>query len=203
MQIKKEDIKERIISSARSEFLEHGYSGASLRVIANKAGLTKGAVYSYFKSKDSLFCELVSPAINFLKCSNDNKQLDVLTDPCDRTIQEFRRFASAVLDNYQAFRLLLFCSAGSSLQNYKEHIIQQYAKNFRKAFLLFTSEQYEEGLFSEMFIHTLATTYFSFLEEIVLHRPDKQDINLYIDQIAVFVHCGINNLLQHVKSKDK
>lgn len=37
MQTKKEDIKEQIQKAAQSEFLIHGYEGASMRVIARQA----------------------------------------------------------------------------------------------------------------------------------------------------------------------
>ena len=36
MQIKKDDIKEKLISSARREFLDHGYAKASLSVLLLK-----------------------------------------------------------------------------------------------------------------------------------------------------------------------
>ena len=200
MQVKKENIKDKIMDSACKEFLENGYVGASLRVIAKNAGLTKGAVYSYFKNKDSLFYELVKPAINFIE-NRESVKNDNLTDPCSRTIYEFKMFAEAVLVNYESFKLLLFCSAGSNLQDYKESIIQRYAQNFHQVFRFFTSEQYQENLLSEMFIHTLATTYLSFIEEIILHKPDHKEIENYVEQIAVFVHCGINNLVKHLKNK--
>ncbi len=202
MQVKKEDIKEKIMSSARREFLEHGYAEASLRVIAEKEGLTKGAVYSYFENKDALFCELAAPAINFIKsafqhdqCYYASKTKDVLFDSYEVTIQSFKSCAQAVFDNYESFKLLLFCSAGSSLQDYKERIIQLYAQNFYKVLSFFTkTESCHEGVMNEMFVHTLATTYVSFLEEIVLHEPERKEVNDYVEQMAIFIHSGIEKL---------
>lgn len=40
---------------ARREFARHGYDGASVERIAEQAGLTKGAVYYHFGSKEGLF----------------------------------------------------------------------------------------------------------------------------------------------------
>ncbi len=205
MQVKKEDIREKIISSARREFLEHGYVEASLRVIAEKEGLTKGAIYSYFKNKDALFCELTAPAIGFIesefyhdKCYYASKTNNGLFDSYEVTIQKFRSCAQAVLDNHESFKLLLFCSAGSSLHNYKEKIIQLYTQNFYKLLSFFTkTELYYEGVINEMFIHTLATTYVSFLEEIVLHEPERKEVDDYVEQMAVFIHAGIEKLYLH------
>lgn len=205
MQVKKEDIKEKIISSARKEFLEHGYVEASLRVIAEKEGLTKGAVYSYFENKDALFCELTAPAIGFIeseflhdKCYYASKTKDTLFNSYEVTIQGFRNCAHAVIDNHESFKLLLFCSAGSSLQNYKERIIQLYAQNFNKLLSFFTKiESCNASVINEMFIHTLASTYVSFLEEIVLHEPKRKEVDDYVEQMAIFVHAGIEKLYFH------
>ena len=207
MQVKKEDIKERIISSARREFLAHGYEKASLRTIAENEGLTKGAVYSYFENKDTLFCEITAPATNFIesqfqqdKCCCMAQTRAALLPSYETTIQSFRNCAHAVLLNRESFRLLLFCSAGSSLQNYKERIIQLYAQNFCKFLPCFTKKKPgHEGVMSEMFIHTLANTYVSFLEEIVLHVPDSKEADDYAGQMAVFAQSGINALFSHLQ----
>ena len=204
MQVKKEDIKKRIIISARREFLDHGYMEASLRVIAEKAGLTKGAVYSYFENKDALFCALTDPAVSFIEnefqhdirdCALHAK--DDLWDSYESNIQGFKNHAYAVLDNHESFRLLLFCAAGSSLQDYKERIIQLYARNFHKRLSLSPEAERRKGSIGEMFIHTLAATYINFLEELVLHEPSKTEAEDYAVQMAVFVRSGIEKLHLH------
>ncbi|MBQ2481666.1 MAG: TetR family transcriptional regulator, partial [Treponema sp.] len=50
---------EKILEVARAEFLEKGFRGASLREVVKKAGVTTGAFYGYFKSKEELFDALV------------------------------------------------------------------------------------------------------------------------------------------------
>lgn len=211
MQVKKGGIKEKIINSARREFLEHGYTKASLRVIAEKAGLTKGAVYSYFENKDALFCELAAPAISFIesefqhdKCYYTCQTKDASFDSYEVTIQKFKNCAQVVIDNHESFKLLLFCSAGSSLQDYKEKIIQLYSQNFYKLLSFFTKTWLcNEGVINEMFIHTLATIYVSFLEEIVLHEPERKEVDNYAEQMAIFVHSGIEKLYYHQLGRGK
>ncbi|HWJ78760.1 MAG TPA: TetR/AcrR family transcriptional regulator, partial [Niallia sp.] len=43
-----------IIDSALKFFAQKGYSSTSVQEIANDCGISKGAFYLYFKSKDSL-----------------------------------------------------------------------------------------------------------------------------------------------------
>jgi AcrR family transcriptional regulator len=49
----------QIIAAAREEFNERGYADSRVEDVARRAGLSKGAVYFYFPSKDDLFMALV------------------------------------------------------------------------------------------------------------------------------------------------
>lgn len=53
-----------LLSVARQEFVSAGYHGATLERIAERAGYTKGAVYSRFPSKADLFFELLEARIH-------------------------------------------------------------------------------------------------------------------------------------------
>ncbi len=44
-----------------TEFLDKGFQGASLRQIVKNAGVTTGAFYGYFSSKEALFASIVEP----------------------------------------------------------------------------------------------------------------------------------------------
>lgn len=51
--------RERILDEAHALILEHGLNGTSLDHIIEKAGITKGAFFYHFKSKDDLALKLV------------------------------------------------------------------------------------------------------------------------------------------------
>ena len=48
-----------IIQAAYAEFLAYGFQKASLHKIAEKAGVTTGAIYTRYKNKDALFVSLL------------------------------------------------------------------------------------------------------------------------------------------------
>ncbi len=52
--------KDRIIQSAKELFSQKGYNHTTVDDIVRHAGLSKGAFYFYFKSKDQLMEELVN-----------------------------------------------------------------------------------------------------------------------------------------------
>jgi AcrR family transcriptional regulator len=47
--------RQEIITSACQLFLERGYHGASMRQIAQKAGIALGGIYNHFASKEAIF----------------------------------------------------------------------------------------------------------------------------------------------------
>src|SRR4051812_40869579 len=52
---RKQQTRAELVAAARAEFLTRGFHPASVEEIAERAGYSKGAVYSNFGSKDELF----------------------------------------------------------------------------------------------------------------------------------------------------
>ena len=59
-QQRREQSTEQVLASALKMFVTKGYGGTSIDDIARDAGLTKGAVYFYFKGKSALLLELLA-----------------------------------------------------------------------------------------------------------------------------------------------
>ena len=53
-----------ILKSAMKTFSEVGFRNASIRNICKDAGVTNGAFYAHFDSKDALFAALVSEKLS-------------------------------------------------------------------------------------------------------------------------------------------
>ena len=50
--------REQILEGARRCFAEHGYEGATVARLEEEIGLSRGAIFNYFESKEDLFLEL-------------------------------------------------------------------------------------------------------------------------------------------------
>lgn len=61
-----EETKKQILTAATEEFSAYGFGNASLRHICSKAGVTTGALYAYFKDKDDLFTQVITPAASYI-----------------------------------------------------------------------------------------------------------------------------------------
>ena len=62
---------EKILSAALAEFSKNGTVGASMDAIADRAGVSKPTLYSYFHGKDKLFDAVLKQGLDLFAASND------------------------------------------------------------------------------------------------------------------------------------
>jgi AcrR family transcriptional regulator len=60
-QVKKSEVRERILAAAAGLFAERGYAGATIGQIAKAAGIAPSSVYVYFKSKLEIVFAIYDP----------------------------------------------------------------------------------------------------------------------------------------------
>lgn len=53
------EAREKILKAAATCFAEKGYSGCSIQDIASRSGMSKGALYVYYSSKEELFKAMI------------------------------------------------------------------------------------------------------------------------------------------------
>lgn len=54
-----EDKRQRVLYSAKRAFADRGYTGANVNEIARDAGISVGALYKYFRSKEGIFLTII------------------------------------------------------------------------------------------------------------------------------------------------
>lgn len=134
--VKGAQTRQHILTVAKTEFLEKGYLGASIRNIAKIAGVTTGAVFRYFPDKESLFHTLVSPVAETVLSmySTGNQQGYQLLENGDPqkmwqiSDQFIYNFVEYLFHNKEAFSLLINCSSGSPYEGFMEHLVAEIEK---------------------------------------------------------------------------
>jgi len=104
-----------ILEAAEKIFIAEGYSGATIRKIADAVGVSSTALYMHFRDKDQILIEISNDAIERLLALNTQIAVQPV-DPVARVrlmLEAYMRFA---LDNPNTYQLV-FCSTG-------EHISQ-------------------------------------------------------------------------------
>ena len=56
----KEERREQILTAAFSAFVDRGYNNTTVDYIAEKSGLSKGAIYHHYENKKNIFLSLIS-----------------------------------------------------------------------------------------------------------------------------------------------
>ena len=116
-----EGVSERILTCAKQEFLDKGYTEASLRTIAAAAGTSTNSIYVRFHDKEGLFSAIVEPVINgmterFLQIQEQFHQMEHteqaahMEECADGGTMELVNY---MYDHLDEFRLLLDASAGT------------------------------------------------------------------------------------------
>ena len=197
------ETKQRILESAKKEFLEKGFMNASLRTIASNAELTTGAMYRHFKDKDSLFCALVDKAIEFtvntVMLADSAHHLDLDNIVSEKHFNEERKSTAELLnyifENFDIFTLLLTKSAGSSHENFQEEICELYTKNCAQTFNWMYKNQISTKKIDKMTVHFIASTLINAFVEIIIHKMSKKSAFQYIENIESFTRSGMMHIM--------
>ena len=113
-----------IIQAAYSEFLAYGFQKVSLHKIAEKAGVTTGAIYTRYKNKDALFASLLQDFFEtmrtlFTPVAEEYEKAKHSAQPEDilRTINAEEQVYFRLLTERHDDCTLFFCrSDGSSME---------------------------------------------------------------------------------------
>ncbi len=109
---KSEEKRQAIYEAASCLFLDHGYDNVSMDRVAEKAGVSKQTVYSYFASKESLFCACVEEKCDSYGLTSDLFDLD---QPYREVLLGIAHKFSAMFLSDEAIRLKrLLCAHAES-----------------------------------------------------------------------------------------
>ena len=206
MALRDHSLDDKIPAAARTEFLEKGYSGASLRKIAEKAGVTVGAIQTRYKSKDELFASLLEPFLGEIKALFQDTRADydagIGTDFQAGLKVSMEHESAAILhlifDHYEDAMLLLCRSAGSSLEHYFDEIvrskIQESVAFFHRAG--FTG-------IDETLLGLLISAQFDSYRRIVTECSNRENAEGYMESLMTYHFGGWAAFFDSVKQSQE
>ncbi|MFW9957093.1 MAG: TetR/AcrR family transcriptional regulator [Candidatus Odinarchaeota archaeon] len=123
----KEIASRSIIEAASHVFMKKGYHRTKMDDIAKRLGVSKGAIYQYFKSKDQLFFEVIDSSLKFRK--NEVMSIILSDDPMRIASEEFIEMKIEQALQTQSLGLDLFLEATKN-----ETLRLRIAKAYQKVF---------------------------------------------------------------------
>ncbi len=176
---------EKLLQSAKKEFIEKGYMKASLRNICKDAGMTTGALYFFFKDKDDLFRGVVGGPLRELQAVLETHMLAELEElkhyTPDRRVNLEDDIAVAeetvrILFKYkEEYELLITKAQGSSFENVVDDMADLLNAHYADVFWAMKGYRSKKQMTKE--------------DKFIVHWMAH-------DQVDIFVH-----LLTHCKSE--
>ena len=140
MSTKAEDTQKNILDTARKHFLKDGLTGASLRNIVKDAGLTTGAFYKYYPTKEALFDALTDPYMEHIYQIYDQiveefeklSASDQTRNMSDTSSDGMEQMVDYIYDHYDNFRLLLKCGDSGKFELFIHNMVEREMKSSLK-----------------------------------------------------------------------
>ena len=172
--------REKLIASAKKEFLEKGFEKASLRSISSAAGLTTGAVYFFFRDKNGLFGAVVDePVQRIMGVIKEHFAADMEVSPEDFTHSsgDHDDFAdaliSALYSDRDAVLILLEKASGSMYENIVDKFIgmmEQYNAKLAENYLV----MFPDKRVDEYMLHWLSHVQINAFVHLVTHEKNEE-----------------------------
>jgi AcrR family transcriptional regulator len=172
-----EERRQKIFSVAVSEFAANGYNAANINVIAKKAGISIGSMYSYFESKETLFLAIVDNGFHILE-----KLINGIANEITSAEEAFRQMLVAARDyaiSYPEYNQIYldFTSQGlSHISSKLSHTVETITAQFYQDIIRRDKEkgilpqEIDEHMLSFLMDNLIITFQFSFTSDYYKER---------------------------------
>lgn len=191
MQVKKEEVRKKILKAAIKEFKNNGYKNATMRKISNSSGIPIGNLYRYYQNKETLFNSIVIEVYEELKALfsagiEGNREIPVE----EKSLYFFNELIDIYTANYDKTYILLHRNIGTKYEN----VQRELGTYFQDRIVKNTRENHEDITEEDIeFIKFICRLYLIGIGELItaydkdiakLKKVGKRFVNFYFQQIA-------------------
>lgn len=202
MSTKAEDTEKNILNTARKHFLKDGFSGASLRNIVKDAGLTTGAFYKYYPTKEALFDALTDPYIEHIyqiydRVVEDFEKLSAkeqTSNMSDTSGDGMDQMIDYIYEHYDNFRLLLKCGDSGKFETFIHNMVDREMRSSLEYVKKMKEDGIEIPIVGESLMHMIYTGFFSSTFQIIEHDIDKETAKRNVHKLREFNTGGWERL---------
>ena len=189
---------ESIQQAAMQEFLDKGFQGASLRQIVKNAGVTTGAFYGYFSSKEALFNALVEPHAaalmgKFMEAQTSFAELPEEQQPSHMGVESgtyLDWMVDYICQHREPVKLLLTRSEGTSYEHFVHNMVEaevEYTLQYMEVLRRLGKDIPE---LDKSLCHIIASGMFNGIFEIVVHDMPREQAQRDVEQFRQFYTGG-------------
>lgn len=187
-----------ILSAAMEEFLEKGFKSASLRNIVKTAGVTTGAFYGYYDSKEDLFEALVSEQYDhfmncFCKAQQEFADMPPEEQPNNLSTVSGECMHDMLLYAYEhlnEFKLILCHSEGTRFSKFIDEVVEIETKGTHDYLEVLKKLGRPSPYIDERLEHILITGMFNTFFELIIHEMPLEEAEYYLKEMRAFYTAG-------------
>ena len=185
---------EKIQQAALAEFLDKGFLGASLRQIVKNAGVTTGAFYGYFSSKEALFNAIVEPHAaalmgRFMEAQTTFAELPEKEQPEHMGLESGRCvdwMVDYICAHREPVKLLLCCAEGTSYEHFVHNMVEVEVEYTQRYMEVLRRLGRDIPVLDKSLCHIIASGMFNGIFEIVVHDMPRDQAMRDVDQLRAF-----------------
>ena len=189
---------EKIEQAALEEFSEKGFLGASLRQIVKQAGVTTGAFYGYFSSKEALFAAIVEPHARalmgrFMKAQRSFAELPANEKQEHVAVESgsYLHWMVEYICHHRAPVKLLLCRAeGTGYENFIHDMVEVEVESTLQYIQVLRCLGRSVPELDRQLCHILASGMFNAIFEVVIHNLPYEQAMRYVNQLRDFYTAG-------------
>lgn len=207
-QIKKKDIRKKILEAAKAIFSRDGFSKASLREITQQAEVTLSNLYNYYDDKDALFAGVLEPQVKDLLrlCEYGKTRLPGKTafESLKEKQDYFLQAVNYIDLNRRELHLLFNLSAGSKLESFPKYLAKEYEATWDLYFDALR-RQPQRHLYrkpSSFFLRSMAHFHLSTLRQILAENIARAEMKKISEELATFLWYGGMGLVTGEEASD-
>ncbi len=192
MQVLKGHIRSRVLAVAKLQFGQKGFRQASIREIADLAGIRAGNLYNYFTNKDELFREVVRPVLyaleTMLQEHHGTRGEDIMMIKSEKYLETCIEEYVSLINTYRELMIiLLFRAQGSSLEHFRKNYTER-STALVKAWFASMRQKYPEinTAVSDFSIHLHTVWMFTMFEELLTHPVSGQEMEDILHDYILF-----------------
>ena len=195
--------REKIQQAALAEFLDKGFLGASLRQIVKNAGVTTGAFYGYFSSKEALFNAIVEPHAaalmgRFMEAQTTFAELPEKEQPEHMGLESGRCvdwMVDYICAHREPVKLLLCCAEGTSYEHFVHNMVEVEVEYTQRYMEVLRRLGRDIPVLDKSLCHIIASGMFNGIFEIVVHDMPRDQAMQDVDQLRAFYTAGWSKLM--------
>ncbi len=186
-----------IYQAAMEEFLDKGFKSASLRNIVKTAGVTTGAFYGYFDSKEALFEALVQEQYDWMLDCFRKAQREFAGLPQQEQPDQLGTISGVsddmllyAYEHLEKFKLILCHSEGTRFSDLIDTMVEIETKGTHDYLEVLKKLGRPAPPIDERLEHILITGMFNTFFELIIHEMPLEEAKHYLEEMRAFYTAG-------------